>query len=331
MSNLPPDMIYDLEQPPQEPKKQTSFLLVIFISSFVIFSLSAGIYYLFKSEVGIQPQVISDQWSPRKKIQHQWVQDAVKYSNQTNNEGIKAIAQFLNNNAIAAIPRPTSDQIELLEAPRNADNRYITAFVPLQQGDDKVSEYWNEMYHSDEALAYMATASAISPDGSRYAINHYIIVKSYEDWSEIMRATVTLHEGSHMLDRINESDQFWSKRGYCKSEQRAQEAGLGLLYGLQPEKFSILVQRHLPRYVQILKTKGLEALAKAGADSYDSEMDELFGKSTSELDMRTRVTCISIAASMKAIETVFRKNEWEDKKLQFFVFLVGDRFNERQK
>ena len=331
MSNLPPEMVYDLQQPPQGPKKQTPFSLVVVVSALLVFGFSTGAYYYFKSEVRTQPQGLSDQWSPRKKIQHQWVQDAVKYSNLTKSERIKNIAQFLNGNAIAAIPRPTDDRIELLEAPRNADKRYITAFVALQSGDDKVSSYWNDMYHSDDALAYMTSALAKSPDGQLYTINHYIIVKSYQDWSEVFRAAVTLHEGSHMLDTINEPAQFWTQRGFCKSEQRAQEAELELLYALQPEKFSALVERHLPRFMQVLKTDGMEALAKAGADPYDSEMDELFGKSTSELDMDTRVAAVYTAVCMRAIEKTFRKGEWENKKLLFFFYLVGDRYDKQVK
>jgi hypothetical protein len=240
----------------------------------------------------------------RSAIKAEWLKCTREVTNKINDKEATEIFQFLDKNLILA--EPCAEGIKFIEGSKSTS---WLAIVPLQAGDDKFSEQWQEAF-TKNAIAYFVNQIRA------------IIIKSHVAFSPAGKAIIFLHEGYHGCAFIEQPYEQQDEKEFCYEEVRAHTFQNKVMSLMGGKRYQEILDREVER-ISADTTKSGNEISLPNRTDYNQDLAAIFGEPASGLEKDYIQTSIWIHAIFVFLDER-HKGKAEDLKAIFLRSLYKD-------
>lgn len=246
-------------------------------------------------------------WGPRKALQDQWMQAAIRLANDTKDQEALQVVDLLQTRSLLAIPRHSKQKdkrskIEILES--NGREDWI-GVIPVMADDKEADQEWFDSLE-EEAFAFMNNLEGQS---------QMIVLKDSNDMGNFSKGLIFIHEGLHAVDLRSDEAEGLSKREV--TELHCQEMGMRVTEKKFGAVFKEAGDTLAATYIQLYKKGSMAKFLSTGVDLEETMIVEIFGKPKSDREKLLFLTILSTYGKFRAIETLFSGESARQKKLEY--------------
>jgi hypothetical protein len=216
------------------------FLIVLAI----IFLSGSVVYFRVNHDKPTQKvsyQETTAEWNQRKQIASSSIQGIKRIIELTNNQDVRELLAFLENQTFLAMPDPNQKQLYVYDSnsrPRSAQ----IALIPFIDGDQNQVGFWQQIGQMKNAYAFFM-----------FKPTPMIIVRSSTSRGNLLKGIQLLHELHHAREWLNENQGNETiNEQYCINELRAHEFGILLMSDIGGDQYLLLVKELTPWFWQQL-------------------------------------------------------------------------------